>query len=84
MVLIAVFVPITFMQGQMGRLFTEFAIAIAAAIAFSMLVALTISPMMASKLLKPHRRRTRSRQGLRRAFVDRAFARPAQRLWRRL
>jgi len=54
MVLIAVFVPITFMQGQVGRLFTEFAIAIAAAIAFSMLVALTISPMMASKLLKPH------------------------------
>jgi multidrug efflux pump len=41
------------MQGQMGRLFTEFAIAIAAAIAFSMLVALTISPMLASKLLKP-------------------------------
>ncbi len=54
MVLIAVFVPITFMQGQMGRLFSEFAIAIAAAIAFSMLVALTISPMMASKLLKGH------------------------------
>ncbi len=54
MVLVAVFVPITFMQGQMGRLFTEFAIAIAAAIAFSMLVALTISPMMASKLLAPH------------------------------
>jgi multidrug efflux pump len=54
MVLVAVFVPITFMQGQMGRLFTEFAIAIAAAIAFSMLVALTISPMMASKLLDPH------------------------------
>ena len=53
LVLISVFVPITFMQGQMGRLFSEFAIAIAAAIAFSMLVALTISPMMASKLLKP-------------------------------
>jgi multidrug efflux pump len=53
MVLIAVFVPITFMQGQMGRLFSEFAIAIAAAIAFSMLVALTLSPMLASKLLKP-------------------------------
>ncbi|HVY87692.1 MAG TPA: efflux RND transporter permease subunit [Hyphomonadaceae bacterium] len=54
LVLIAVFVPITFMQGQMGRLFSEFAIAIAAAVAFSMLVALTLSPMMASKLLKPH------------------------------
>ncbi len=54
LVLISVFVPITFMQGQMGRLFSEFAIAMAAAVAFSMLVALTISPMMASKLLKPH------------------------------
>ena len=54
MVLISVFVPITFMEGMVGRLFTEFAIAMAAAIAFSMLVALTISPMMASKLLAPH------------------------------
>ncbi len=54
LVLISVFVPITFMQGQMGRLFTEFAVTMAAAIAFSMVVALTISPMMASKLLKPH------------------------------
>jgi multidrug efflux pump len=53
LVLISVFVPITFMQGQMGRLFSEFAIAIAAAIGFSMLVALTLSPMLASKLLKP-------------------------------
>jgi multidrug efflux pump len=53
LVLISVFVPITFMQGQMGRLFSEFAITMAAAIAFSMVVALTLSPMMASKLLKP-------------------------------
>jgi multidrug efflux pump len=73
MVLIAVFVPITFMEGQMGRLFSEFAIAIAAAIAFSMLVALTISPMMASKLLKPHNKDAKS--GGFAAFVDRAFAR---------
>ncbi len=71
-VLISVFVPITFMQGQMGRLFSEFAIAIAAAIAFSMLVALTISPMMASKMLKPHAKdgKTRGFAG----FVDRSFA----------
>lgn len=73
LVLIAVFVPITFMEGQMGRLFSEFAIAIAAAIAFSMLVALTISPMMASKLLKPHNKDAKS--GGFAAFVDRGFAR---------
>ncbi|MBI1359406.1 MAG: MMPL family transporter [Alphaproteobacteria bacterium] len=73
MVLISVFVPITFMQGQMGRLFSEFAIAIAAAIAFSMLVALTLSPMLASKLLKPREdHRTKASRGL--AYqVDRFF-----------
>lgn len=73
LVLISVFVPITFMQGQMGRLFSEFAIAIAAAIAFSMLVALTISPMMASKMLKPHSKDGKS--GGFSSFVDRQFTR---------
>jgi len=51
LVLVAVFVPITFMQGDLGRLFTEFALAIAAAVVFSALLALTLTPMMASKLL---------------------------------
>jgi multidrug efflux pump len=51
LVLIAVFVPITFLEGDLGRLFTEFALAIAAAVAFSALLALTLTPMMASKLL---------------------------------
>jgi multidrug efflux pump len=74
MVLIAVFVPITFMQGQVGRLFTEFAITIAAAIAFSMLVALTISPMMASKLLDTHEKEhARGNNGFARR-VDKIFA----------
>ncbi|MEL6830053.1 MAG: efflux RND transporter permease subunit, partial [Pseudomonadota bacterium] len=53
LVLIAVFVPITFMQGDLGRLFTEFALTMAAAVGFSSLLALTLTPMMASKLLKP-------------------------------
>jgi multidrug efflux pump len=73
LVLIAVFVPITFMQGQVGRLFTEFAIAIAAAIAFSMLVALTISPMMASKLLPPHDASEKKKKGFG-YRVDQAFS----------
>jgi multidrug efflux pump len=51
LVLIAVFVPITFLEGDLGRLFTEFALTIAAAVAFSALLALTLTPMMASKLL---------------------------------
>ena len=52
LVLIAVFVPITFLQGDVGRLFTEFALTMTAAVIFSSLLALTLTPMMASKLLK--------------------------------
>ena len=52
LVLIAVFVPIAFLEGNIGRLFTEFALTIASAVAFSSLIALTLSPMMCSKLLK--------------------------------
>lgn len=51
LVLISVFVPIAFLEGNVGRLFTEFALAMAAAVAFSSLVALTLSPMMCSKIL---------------------------------
>jgi len=54
MVLIAVFVPISLMEGQTGRLFREFGISVAAAVLFSGLVALTLTPMLCSKLLKPH------------------------------
>lgn len=50
-VLVAVFIPITFLEGDIGRLFTEFAVAIASAVIFSGLTALTLSPMLASKLL---------------------------------
>jgi len=56
MVLIAVFVPLVFLQGNIGRLFTEFALAIAAAVAFSSVTALTLSPMLCSKLLKKRER----------------------------
>ncbi len=50
-VLVAVFVPITFLQGDVGRLFGEFAVAMAAAVAFSSLVALTLSPVICARLL---------------------------------
>ena len=58
LVLVAVFVPIAFMQGNTGRLFSEFAIALAGAVCLSSLVALTLSPMMCSRILKAHPRRT--------------------------
>ena len=50
LVLIAVFLPISYISGNVGRLFSEFGITIAAAIAFSCVVSLTLVPMMASKL----------------------------------
>ena len=53
LVLVSVFVPIAFLEGDVGRLFTEFALTIAAAVAFSSIVALTLSPMLASRLLRP-------------------------------
>ncbi len=51
-VLIAVFLPITFLEGDLGKLFTEFAVAMSAAVGFSSVVALSLSPMMCSKLLQ--------------------------------
>ncbi len=51
LVLVAIFVPIVFLQGDIGRLFSEFAITMAAAVAFSSLIALTLSPMLASRFL---------------------------------
>ncbi|WP_374300022.1 efflux RND transporter permease subunit [Ferrovibrio sp.] len=50
-VLIAVFVPISLMEGNTGRLFREFGISVAASVLFSGFVALTLTPMMCSKLL---------------------------------
>ena len=50
--LIAVFIPISMMSGNTGRLFSEFGISIAGAVFFSSIVALTLTPMMCSKILK--------------------------------
>ncbi|ANO50484.1 efflux RND transporter permease subunit [Woeseia oceani] len=51
-VLVAVFVPITFLEGDLGRLFSEFAITMAAAVSFSTFVAVTLCAMIASKVLR--------------------------------
>ena len=51
-VLVAVFIPITFLEGDLGRLFSEFAITMAAAVSFSTFVAITLCAMIASKVLK--------------------------------
>jgi len=51
LVLVAVFVPITFLQGNIGRLFSEFAVTMAIAVVFSSFVALSLAPVICSKLL---------------------------------
>ena len=53
LVLVAVFTPIAFQRGDVGRLFSEFALTMSAAVMFSSFVALTLSAMLASKILKP-------------------------------
>ncbi len=56
LVLIAVFVPITFIDGDLGRLFTEFAVTMIAAVSFSTFIAVTLCPMLTSQLLKDHKK----------------------------
>ncbi len=51
--LVAVFVPVAFLTGTVGRLFNEFGLTVAVAVAISGFVALTLSPMLCSKILKP-------------------------------
>ena len=55
--LIAVFIPILFMGGIVGRLFREFAVTLAIAVSLSALVSLTVTPTMASRLLKASHRK---------------------------
>ena len=77
LVLVAVFVPLVFLSGNVGRLFTEFAIAIAAAVVFSSLTALSLTPMMCSKMLKHRERSSSFGQKLDRAFahIEAAYGR---------
>ena len=52
--LIAVFMPIVFLQGLTGRLFKEFGIVIGGSVAISAFIALTLTPMLSSRLIKAH------------------------------
>jgi multidrug efflux pump len=57
--LVAVFIPLLFMGGQVGRLFREFAVTLSAAVMISLVISLTTTPMMCAWLLRPdaHERR---------------------------
>src|SRR6185437_15285840 len=76
-VLIAVYVPIGFQGGLTGALFTEFAFTLAGAVAVSGIVALTLSPMMASRFFKPSQDEGRFAKAIDRVFgkVHRGYAR---------
>ena len=68
--LIAVFIPILLMGGIIGRIFREFAVTLSAAIAISLVVSLTATPMMCARLLKPV---DLSKQGWLQRTSDRLF-----------
>jgi multidrug efflux pump len=77
--LVAVYAPIGFMSGLVGTLFTEFAFTLACAVLISGVVALTLSPMLSSKILKPVGEGGRFEQ-----FVERFFTNLAERYQRLL
>ena len=79
MTLAAVFIPISFLPGDIGRLFSEFGLTLAASVLFSALVALTLTPMLTSKLPEAQLHRNRFAQA-----VDRFFRRLAEVYDRRL
>jgi multidrug efflux pump len=72
--LVAVFIPLLFMGGQVGRLFREFAVTLSASVMISLVISLTTTPMMCAWLLRP--------EGVRRP-PGRA-SRAADRLWQRV
>jgi multidrug efflux pump len=68
--LVAVFIPIVFLQGMTGRLFREFSIVIAGAVTISSFVALTLTPMLSTKLLKTRHQRSKAYHFTERFFTS--------------
>jgi multidrug efflux pump len=72
-VLIAVYVPIGFQSGLTGALFTEFAFTLAGAVTISAIIALTLTPMLSSRFLKPIDRSNPNWEGKLVSFIDRRY-----------
>lgn len=66
--LAAVFIPILFMEGMLGRLFREFAVSVGVAVIVSGVVSLSMTPMMCSLMLTPHEQHGRFYQFFERIF----------------
>ncbi|PKH57383.1 multidrug transporter AcrB [Shewanella sp. Choline-02u-19] len=77
-VLVMVFLPISFMEGMVGLLFTEFSVMLAVSVIFSSIVALTLTPVLASKLLKANVKPNRFN-----IWIESMFAR-LERFYRRM
>ena len=70
--LVAVFIPLLLMGDLVGRLFREFALTLSVAVLISMVVSLTLTPMMCARLLRPRPGGRRRGAGARRASVARS------------
>ncbi|WP_075792396.1 efflux RND transporter permease subunit [Massilia putida] len=74
--LVAVFIPLLFMGGQVGRLFREFAVTLSAAVMISLVISLTTTPMLCAMLLKPGQKlheRVERKQGRLARWAERGF-----------
>ena len=58
--LVAVFIPLLFMGGLVGRLFREFAVTLSVAVAVSLVISLTMTPMLCARLLRQRAGRART------------------------
>ncbi|WP_413439321.1 efflux RND transporter permease subunit [Sulfuriferula sp. GW1] len=83
-VLIAVYVPIGFMSGLTGALFTEFAFTLVGAVTMSAIIALTLSPMMCSRMLRAPKREGGNWQDHLVVWLDKQFERLHVRYQKRL
>ncbi|MEO6323079.1 MAG: efflux RND transporter permease subunit, partial [Thermoanaerobaculia bacterium] len=75
--LVAIFVPVAFLTGNVGRLFNEFGMTVAVAVLISGFVALSLTPMLCSRMLKGHQSEGRLAQLVQRRFdaLDRFYDR---------
>jgi len=73
--LIVIFVPLAFMAGRSGRVFQSFGISVAFAIAISLLVSFTLTPMLSSRFLKITHRQKSSKESFFYSRIDRAYGR---------
>src|SRR5690606_28996437 len=87
--LVAVFIPMLFMGGLPGRLFREFAVTLSVAIMVSLLISLTLTPMMCARMLRIGRREKNGENGEagvdavepRRGLLNRGFRRMGSWFW---